>query len=302
MSAHPAPAAPPSPARPPRPPHAARGPEPGFFAHRGPGRPGLAVFLNAGDPPLDRLPDLAAALDDSGVDCLELAVPFPDSVTDGPVVRRSAHRALEAGTTPGAVLDAVAALRPSLRRLRIALLADWSHTVRGPGLESFTARAADAGCDGLLLHGLPPRLREPYLEAAGSAGLPVVATCYAVSGPEAVARAAADASAYVYLVAHYGRSGTSRPPDRAALSRTITTLRATARVPVAVGFGVRTAADIALLGGLGADAAVVGSAAVARVEEARAAGRDTAAELGAFVRELRGPAAPPPPRRKENLP
>ncbi len=157
---------------------------------------------------------MAAALDDSGVECLELAVPFPDSVTDGPVVRRSARRALDAGVTAAAVLDAVAAVRPRLRRLRIALLADFGHTVKGPGLAAFTARAADAGCDGLLLHGLPPRLREPYLDAAARAGLPVVATCYAVSRPEAVARAAADASAYLYLVAHYGRSGTTAPPTR----------------------------------------------------------------------------------------
>ncbi|WP_217245353.1 tryptophan synthase subunit alpha [Streptomyces sp. AC602_WCS936] len=266
---------------------AAAPPTQGFFPRRGDGQPGLAVFLNAGDPPLDRLPDLAAMLDDSGVECLELAVPFPDSVTDGPVVRRSARRALDAGTTATAVLDAVAALRPSLRRLRIALLADFGHTVKGPGLTAFTARAADAGCDGLLLHGLPPRLREPYLDAAARAALPVVATCYAVSRPEAVARAAADASAYVYLVAHYGRSGTAAPPDETALSRTIGALRPAARVPVAVGFGVRTAADVERLARLGADAAVIGSAAVARIEQALEAGDDPVTRLAAFTGALR---------------
>ncbi|MEU3838547.1 tryptophan synthase subunit alpha [Streptomyces sp. NPDC028635] len=267
--------------------------ERGFFPPREDAGTGLAVFLNAGDPPLALLPDLAAMLDDSGVECLELAVPFPDSVTDGPVVRRSARRALEAGVTAQAVLDTVAALRPSLRRLRIALLADYGHTVKGPGLGPFTARAAAAGCDGLLLHGLPPRMREPYLEAADAAALPVVASCYAVSRPDAVARAAADASAYVYLVAHYGRSGTTRPLDEDALAAAIGALRDAARVPVAVGFGVRDAADVAALGRLGADAAVIGSAAVAHIERARAAGRDPVGELARFVEGLRRPAAPP---------
>jgi tryptophan synthase alpha chain len=274
-------------AEPPAGPAAVVPPTPGFFPRRDDARPGLALFLNAGDPPLDRLADVAAALDDSGVECLELAVPFPDSVTDGPVVRRSARRALDAGVTAAAVLDAVAAVRPRLRRLRIALLADFGHTVKGPGLAAFTARAADAGCDGLLLHGLPPRLREPYLDAAARAGLPVVATCYAVSRPEAVARAAADASAYLYLVAHYGRSGTTAPPDQDALARTLAALRPAARVPVAVGFGVRTAADVERLGRLGADAAVVGSAAVARVEQALEAGDDPVARLAAFAAGLR---------------
>ncbi|MFF0885095.1 tryptophan synthase subunit alpha [Streptomyces sp. NPDC003456] len=274
------------------PPSAAPAPRSGFFARRRPGRPGLAVFVNAGDPPLARLPELAAMLDDSDVDCLELAVPFPDSVTDGPVIRRSADRALAGGVTCEAVLAAVAAVRPGLRRLRIALLADWSHTVRDRDLGDFARAVAGAGCDGLLLHGLPPRLRTAHHEAARLAGLPLVTTCYAVSGPATVAEAAARASAYLYLVAHYGRSGTTAAPDRDRLARTLATLRATTRAPVAVGFGIRTRADIAALEELGADAAVVGSAGVARIEQALTRRRDPVEEFASFVAELRRPIAP----------
>lgn len=262
-----------------------------FFARRRPGRPGLAVFVNAGDPPLDILPDLAAMLDESDVDCLELAVPFPDSVTDGPVVRRSADRALATGVTLDAVLDAVTAIRPTLRRLRIALLADWSHTVRGRDPGDFARALADAGCDGLLLHGLPPRLRTAHYEAARLAGLPLVTTCYAVSGRATVAEAAQHASAYLYLVAHYGRSGTTAAPDHDRLAAALAELRAVTRVPVAVGFGVRTRADIAALEKLGADAAVVGSAGVARIEQALAERRDPVQEFASFVAELRRPVA-----------
>ncbi|MET9887862.1 tryptophan synthase subunit alpha [Streptomyces sp. NPDC006430] len=258
-----------------------------FFAGRGPGRPGLAVFLNAGDPPLDLLPELAAMLDENEVDCLELAVPFPDSVTDGPVVRRSADRALAAGTGLADTLAAVARIRPGLRHLKIALLADWSHTVRGTAPADFACAVRDAGCDGLLLHGVPPRLRAAHYEAAHRAALPLVTTCYAVSDAEALAAAARDASAYLYLVAHYGRSGTSAAPDHARLARALTALRAACAVPVAVGFGVRTAEDIALLAGLGADAAVVGSAGVARIEAALTQDRDPVEEFASFVRELR---------------
>ncbi|MGW7416292.1 tryptophan synthase subunit alpha [Streptomyces sp. NPDC054863] len=259
--------------------------------HRRPGRPGLAVFVNAGDPPLEALGELVAMLDESDVDCLELAVPFPGSVTDGPVIRRSADRALAGGVTLDAVLDAVAAVRPGLRRLRIALLADWSHTVKGTALGDFTRAVADAGCDGLLLHGLPPRLRAAQYEAAELAGLPLVSTCYAVSDGATVAEAARVASAYVYLVAHYGRSGTSAAPDGARVGAALAALRTAARVPVAVGFGVRSRGDIDALEELGADAAVVGSAGVARIERALAEGHDPVAEFAAFVGELRGPAS-----------
>ncbi|WP_435188625.1 tryptophan synthase subunit alpha [Streptomyces sp. bgisy126] len=261
-----------------------------FFARRRPGRPGLALFLNAGDPPLELLPELLAMLDESEVDCLELAVPFPDSVTDGPVVRRSANRALARGVTADAVLAVVAAVRPSLRHLRIALLADWSHTVKGTPLPDFTRKAADAGCDGLLLHGLPPRLREAHHDSAREAGLPVVTTCYAVSGPLVQADAAARAGAYLYLVAHYGRSGTDAPLDERRLAETVHRLQETAAAPVAVGFGVRTARDIARLEELGVQSVVVGSAGVARVEDALAHRRDPVGEFAEFVRELRGTA------------
>ncbi|MFE9932648.1 tryptophan synthase subunit alpha [Streptomyces sp. NPDC005533] len=259
-----------------------------FFPTRRPGgTPGLALFLNAGDPPLPVLRDLVLMLDEEGVDCLELAVPFPDSVTDGPVVRRSARRALEAG---GADLDDVLAfiadVRPHLAHLRIALLADWSHSLAHRDLAATTGEIAAAGADGLLLHALPPRLREAHLESARAAGLAVVTTCYASSPAEVRARAAAQARAYLYLVAHYGRSGTAPAAGHAALAQTVTDLRAHTTSPIAVGFGVSTRQDVEAVGASGADAAIIGSAAVAAVERARADGVDVTGAFRGFVRSV----------------
>lgn len=251
------------------------------------GAPGLALFLNAGDPPLDRLADLLTVLDESGVDCVELAVPFPDSVTDGPVVRRSADRALAQGVDLPAVLDFVARTRPSLKRLRVALLADWSHSLRGLAPDDFAGRAAASGVDGVLVHGLPPRLRGRYFDAADTAGLPVVTTCYhRVSGPDVLAEAAARATAYLYLVAHYGRSGSAPAAGYAELADTVTTLRETATAPIAVGFGVRTREDVLAIHESGADAVIVGSAGVAVVERAVLQDRDVLADVDEFVRSI----------------
>jgi tryptophan synthase alpha chain len=254
-----------------------------------PDRPGLALFLNAGDPPLALLPDILRALDDCGLDCLELAVPFPNSPTDGPVIRRSAQRALAGGVGLDEVLELVAATRPALHHLRIALLADWSYSVKRRPLDRVVQRIADAGADGFLLHGLPPRLRADYHASAGEAGLPIVATCYRTSRPEVMADAAAQATAYLYLVAQYGRSGTTRATDETELAGAIATLKMLTPAPVAVGFGVRTAADVARVHRLGADAAIVGTAAVAEVERLRteADGGDVAATLAELVLALR---------------
>ncbi|MFJ7593245.1 tryptophan synthase subunit alpha [Streptomyces sp. NPDC097617] len=264
-----------------------------FFTRRTPGAPpGLALFLNAGDPPLPILRDLVLMLDEEGVDCLELAVPFPDSVTDGPVIRRSARRALDRG---GADLDDVLAfiadVRPHLTHLRIALLADWSHSLKHRDLAATTREIAAAGADGLLVHALPPRLRETHLESAAAAGLPVVTTCYTKSPPATQAQAAAQARAYLYLVAHYGRSGTAPAAGHAALAQTVRSLRAHTTSPIAVGFGVSTRQDIQAVGAAGADAAIIGSAAVAAVERAQEAGTDVSEAFRTFVRSVQ-PATP----------
>ncbi|RGD57455.1 tryptophan synthase subunit alpha [Kitasatospora xanthocidica] len=267
----------------------------GFFARRPPDRPGLAVFLNAGDPPLPVLADVMRMLDDCRVDCLELAVPFPNSVTDGPVIRRSAQRALADGVGLDEVLDFLAGVLPGLRHLRVALLADWSHTVRAPTVPGFVRRVADAGVHGLLVHGLPPRLRADCLDAVRAAGLPLVATCYAASSPEVRAAAAECATAYLYLVAHYGRSGGGLTADHRELAAALAALRTRTTAPIAVGFGVRSRADIDLLHGLGADAAVVGSAGVARIEHALAEGADVVEEFHTFIQTV----SPYSPSRQE---
>lgn len=271
----------------------AAGPRGGvWFPHPASGRPGLAVFLNAGDPSLRALAELTTMLDEQRVDVLELAVPFPDSPTDGPVIRRSADRALANGVDLDATLSFVAEVRPRLRHLKIVLLADWSYTVRGISLPDFAATVRASGADAALLHGVPPRLRAAYYTGAAEAGLPVVTTCYhQTSTPETLREATREATAFVYLVARYGRSGVGRPDaPTPVLAPTIAALRAAGPHPVAVGFGVRSADDLRRIHREGADAAVVGSAGVARIEASLTTGADVVADLARFICDLHPPA------------
>ena len=228
-----------------------------FFAEPPPGRPGLAVFLNAGDPPLDVLRELVLRLDQLRVDCLELAVPFPNSPSDGPVIRESADRALADGVDLDAVLGFVETVRPQLSHLKIALLADWSYSIKKLPLQGFLERVHGAGADGLLVHGMPPRLRPSLYETALTVGQPIVTTCYSSSEPPVIEEAADNGTAYIYLVSAYGKSGTVGPPDHSALAPVLATLRDRTNVPIAVGFGVKTKSDIEALGAVGADAAIV---------------------------------------------
>ncbi|WP_299437773.1 tryptophan synthase subunit alpha [uncultured Rhodospira sp.] len=269
-----------------------------FFAHCGAGHIGLALFLNAGDPPFGLFEPLAMALDDAGVECLELAVPFPNSITDGPVVQRSARRALDNGADLNAVLAHLARLRPRLRHMKVALLADWSHTVRPVSLASFLEQVSGSGADGVLVHGLPPRQVPDLHEEAGRLSLPVVTSCYAASTPETMANAARQATAYLYLVSHYGRTGQSPPGGFAGLAPVIATLRLHCRSPIAVGFGVKAREHVTALRDAGADAAIVGSTLVARIEDAVTSGADPVAAALALVDELRPASKRPVPQRE----
>lgn len=258
----------------------------GFFSNATTARPGIVLFLNAGDPPLNELHELVMDMDRAGIDCLELAVPFPDSVTDGIVIRRSASRALARGISLEQVLAFVDCIRPKLSRMKIVLLADWSHTVKHPGLTGFLTAVAASQVDGILIHALPPILRDKYREKAAKAGIPVVTTCYdVVSSPETLRDAAEAATAYVYLVAKYGRSGSRPVEGYTSLKSTVNQLRGYGAESIAVGFGVSSRADIDQLAVTGTDAAIIGTAAVAAVETGSDDG-DVRAGFRAFLQNL----------------
>ena len=257
-----------------------------FFDDRAPGRPGLALFLNCGDPPLDVFKELVMALDEAKVDCLELAIPFPNSPSDGPVIRESASRALERGVDREAVLGFIEEVRPQLSHTKIALLADWSYSIKGGLMKDFLERVQGVGADGLLVHALPPRLRAEYYQAAQDTGQPIVTTCYSTSEEPVLDEAAEHGSAYIYLVASYGRSGTVGPPDHSALVPVMERLRTNTDIPIAVGFGVKNKSHIDDLGAVGADAAIVGSTCVARVAAAQAEGRDVVEDFRGLLTDL----------------
>lgn len=266
-----------------------------LFPDRADGRPGLALFLNAGDPSFDLLRHLVLLLDDHGVDCLELAVPFPNVVTDGPVIRRSARRAMEGGADLSSTLSFVAEVRPELSHLKIVLMADWRHTVRALPMHGFLDRVERSGCDGLLLHGVPPRARPGYYESARRAGLPIVTTCFVSSSPAIMREAAENASAYLYLVSSFGAGEGSGAPDPARLAPALDVLRGMTDAPIAVGFGVSTGADVRAVWEAGADAGIVGSACVASLERTLMAGCDPLAGMRRFLDGVHPAPAHPAP-------
>ena len=236
-----------------------------FERARGESRAAFVAYLTAGDPSAEATVGLARALERAGADVLELGVPFSDPIADGPVLQRSAGRALDAGTT----LESVFAIARSIRReTGLALvLFSYLNPVLRHGVARAAAAAREAGFDGALLTDLPPEEAGPYHPKLRAAGLDTIFLVSPTSPPERMAAAARLSSGFLYVVS---RAGTTGSRARLAEDLAVTARRArrhAGRLPTAIGFGIGDAETAARAAAL-ADGVVVGSALVRAAEEA----------------------------------
>lgn len=249
------------------------------------GRPALMPFLTAGHPDLATTASLLGALPAAGADIIELGIPFSDPIADGPVIAESMHRALLAGVTPESVLACIRASRPSAPVLAMVSVS----IVERLGATRFIADARAAGLDGLIVPDAGPDFwTDALLSEADKVGLAVVELIAPSTPIDRVRRIVLRARSFVYLLARAGITGEqSQAPEIAAR---VEGIRAIAPVRIAVGFGISNAQHVRAVG-LHADGAIVGSALVRRLDEARREGQDAALVATDFVQSLRGPSA-----------
>jgi tryptophan synthase alpha chain len=224
---------------------------------------GLIIYLTAGDPTLDATGELLLALDQAGVDVIELGVPFSDPIADGPVIQRASERALRSGTTLRKILERFPSWRQAVRAPII--LFSYYNPLLQYGPEKFAATAAQAGVDGALVVDLSPEEAENYVRAMRARNLDTVFLASPTSTDARLARAAELSRGFFYLVSRAGVTG-----ERSDLASGVRPLaeraRRFTRLPLAVGFGISTAAQVREVQ-VHADAAVVGSAVVHAIEE-----------------------------------
>jgi len=234
-----------------------------FSRLRARGRKAFVAFVTAGDPSLDRTVEIALAMDEAGVDVLELGVPFSDPLADGPVIQRSSERALRKGTRLGDVLEVVRRIRA--RSDLPLLLFSYFNPLLRHGLPALARDAVQAGADGVLVTDLPPEEASGWLETARGASLDTVFMA-APTSPETRLRRVAEASrGFVYAVSRMGVTGERdvMSEDAAPLVRR---LKALTDEPIVLGFGLSTPEQVASAAAV-ADGVVVGSALVRFLEE-----------------------------------
>jgi tryptophan synthase alpha chain len=250
-------------------------------------RKGLIPYIAAGDPAPALTVPLLHALAEAGADVIELGVPFSDPMADGPVIQRATERAIRNGVGLKQTLQFVAEFRRSNATTPVVLMG-YANPIERLGRDRFAAAAADAGVDGVLIVDYPPEECEDFATAMKSKGIDPIFLLAPTSTEERIARVARMASGYLYYVSLKGTTGAGHL-DIAAVAARIPMIKALAKVPVGVGFGIRDAASARAVARV-ADAVVVGSRIIqemesAPVERAVQAARDLVAGLRGAIDE-----------------
>ncbi|MDE2280190.1 MAG: tryptophan synthase subunit alpha [Xanthomonadaceae bacterium] len=253
-----------------------------FAALKAAGRTGLIPFVTAGDPWPEHVVALMHALVESGADVIELGVPFSDPMADGPVIQHASERALDKGVGIGDVLDWVAAFRQRDSDTPVVLMG-YLNPIEIHGYARFAAEALRAGVDGVLVVDCPLE-ESAVLAPLREAGLRQILLAAPTTAPERLSQLCAAAEGFLYYVSFAGITGAARLSTTDIAAR-VADVRAQAKAPVAVGFGVRDAASAKAIAGF-ADAVVIGSALVERLEGAASA-EEIAGRVAAFLRPVR---------------
>jgi tryptophan synthase alpha chain len=279
-----------------------------FEALRQSGKKGFIAYITAGDPSLLHTDSIIRALLREGVDVLEVGVPFSDPLADGPVIQRASQRALNAGTNLTKILKMVADLRggsesfselggqdsgavPVSREKTPFVLFSYLNPIWQMGIEAFARRSREAGVDGVLLTDLIPEESEEIRRVFDSHDLDLIFLVAPTSTDERIRKICSVARGFIYAVSRTGTTGT-RENLSEGVENLVKRIRRFTRLPIAVGFGISTSAQVQSVWKV-ADAAVVGSALVQRIEEQIEAKQGSlpgtealARHVGAFVSEL----------------
>lgn len=225
----------------------------------------LIGFVTAGDP--DMATSLAVCRDmcRSGLDLLELGIAFSDPTADGPVIQRSSQRALRQGMTPANVMEMVAALRRDIETPIV--LFSYYNPIFAYGVKRFYGDAVNAGADGVLIVDLPPEESSEMTDQWPTPPrLSLIRLIAPTTPDERIRTIAARAEGFLYLVSKTGVTG-SAGLQGDTVEENVHRLRQYTKLPVCVGFGISTVADVARIAKQ-ADGVVIGSAFERIIEEA----------------------------------
>ena len=261
--------------------------ESAFARARSEDRGVLGVFVTAGDPDAGTSQGILDALVESGVDIVELGMPFSDPMADGPAIQAASLRALKGGMTLSGTLDMARCFRERHPDTPLVLMG-YYNPIYIYGVDAFLKDAVAAGVDGLIIVDLPPEEDDELCFPAKEAGLDFIRLVTPTSDAERLPVVLGTASGFVYYVSITGITGT-RSAAGASISAAYERISSVTELPVVTGFGIRTPDQAGEAASL-SDGAIVGSAVVDiiadNLNEDGSGSPEIVSKIAAFVSDL----------------
>jgi tryptophan synthase alpha chain len=245
------------------------------------GRAALMPYLMGGFPDVETSVAIGIAYAESGADLVELGVPFSDPLADGAVIHEAATKALAAGSTLHAVLEAGERIAEHVP----VVLMCYANPLYARGPERFAAELAERGISGLIVPDLPLEESASVLEACDAHGVALVPLVAPTTPDARLAAIGRIARGFVYTVSVTGTTG-ERAAVKTDVGGLLARVKAHSPVPVALGFGISTGAQAAAAADAGAEGVIVGSRLVRAVAEAAEQGSDPASAAASVVAGL----------------
>ncbi len=220
------------------------------------GRAALVTFVTAGDPDYETSRSILLGLPAAGADVIELGMPFSDPMADGPAIQAASQRALKAGQTMRKTLELVRAFRLKDQATPLVLMGYYNPIYVYPR-DAFLTEAKAAGVDGLIVVDVPPEADDELCLPAMKHGIAFIRLATPTTDAARLPAVLSNTSGFLYYVSITGITGTAAP-DTAAVHQQVRRIKASTKLPVAVGFGVKTPEQARAIG-QGADGVVVGS-------------------------------------------
>ena len=249
------------------------------------GRPALGIFTMSGDPDFGTASAILRALPGAGADMIEFGMPFSDPMADGPGVQAAGQRALKAGQTLNKTLAMVAEFRRSDNVTPIVLMG-YYNPIYIHGVDAFIRDALAAGVDGLIVVDLPPEEDSELCIPALRAGLNFIRLATPTTDDHRLPIVLQNTSGFVYYVSMTGITGAAIK-SRAAVGEAVKRIKSHTDLPVAVGFGIKTADDAAVVG-RDADGVIVGTAVCNAIAGSLVDGKSTPSTVAAVTTLVSG--------------
>ena len=217
----------------------------------------LSVFITAGFPELNDTVFIIDTLEKSGVDMIEIGIPFSDPVADGPAIQESSAVALQNGMSIKLLLRQLKDIRLSIK-LPIVLMG-YINPVIQYGLDQFCKDAAACGVDGMIIPDLP---LEIYLKEwkliTDQYGLKVIFLLTQETSEARIKKIDEASDAFMYMVTSAGTTGGGIGGNVEQIKYFERINKMSFKNPVLAGFGISNKADLQLISGY-ASGAIVGS-------------------------------------------